>query len=234
MTLDELIKKTQKAIGVTPDGDWGPRTTDRAREFDLVEIRVAKRKEILEPVKPATGMPPWLAWARKLRGKRETDQSLIALLVPTWAKLGLPGYKKLAGRAYAWCGVLVASGLIAAGVSYQKNGAGARNWQKYDVEINWRKDGIPRGAIVPINHNGKCDSSDNNHVAYSDGDCAPGDLKDGAINLTGGNQSDKVSTVAFSVKEICGARWPAGYPMPKLPITKSDGCKGKAGGGSTR
>lgn len=238
MTLDELLKRTQSALGVKPDGDWGPQTRQAAEEHELVGVSV--RRKVNAPVDtpksaPAGKGPKWYRWAKALAGKRETDASLIALLVPTWAKLGLPGYKKLAGRAFAWCGVAVASALIATGYSYQKNGAAARNWAKFGQEIDWRKDGIPRGAILHINGGSNCNTAADNHVTFADGDCAPGDLGKGAsVPGYGGNQADSFKRSMYPVADLCAVRWPSEEQLPP-PVKVSVDCAGKASTGeSTR
>ncbi len=237
MTLDELIKRAQSALGVKVDGDWGPASRKAADEHDLVGVSVRKKlkQAPIGKAEPASRGPKWYLWAKALAGKRETDESLIALLVPTWAKLGLPGYKKLAGKAFAWCGVAAASALIATGYSYQKNGAAARNWAKFGQEIDWRANGIPRGAIMHINGASNCNSASSNHVTFADGDCAASDLGKGAsVPGYGGNQADSFKRSMYPVADLCAVRWPSEEQLPP-PVKASVDCAGKASSGeSTR
>lgn len=180
--------------------------------------------------------PEWMKKAAEQKGKSEHDPNFSKEMSKNWKLVGLSGYKTIKGSAYAWCGLFVASCLAAAGISYQKNGAGARNWKAYGQEINWKMDGIPQGAIIHINHAHDCSSGKSNHVAFANGDCAPADLnKPGAvIDLIGGNQGDKVKVSTFSVKEICEVRWPKEKALPGR-IMKSINCAyGKTGSESTR
>ena len=178
---------------------------------------------------------PWLDKAKENEGKKETDSSFNRWLSGFWRIVGLPHYKTIIGSSFAWCGLFVAASLYNVNMPWQKNGAGAKNWAKYGQEIEWRKVGIPRGAILHINHKGDCKSGSNNHVGFSDGDCAAADLlkKGATINIYGGNQSNTAKVSAFGAYEICEARWPDGVPLPE-PVVKSVGCSGKPGGESTR
>lgn len=234
MLLRELVKKVQRALNAAGEhppfdetGEFGPRTTAALENYD-VEI-VLKKKEVVPMPTPKTPAP-WLDEAKKSEGKKESDSKFGAWLAGFWKYVGLPQFTSIVGSARAWCGLFVATALISVGVHYQKDGAGAKNWDKFGVAIDWKKDGIPRGAIVRINHGANCSSGSGNHVAFSDGDCAPADLKSGSIRLFGGNQSDQANVTAFPVAHICSVRWPQA-PAPE-PITKSFGCKAAGSGGS--
>ncbi len=108
--------------------------------------------------------------------------------------------------------------------------AGARNWAKYGVEVEYKKNGAPKGAVVHLNHAHNCSSGSNNHVAFLDGDCTAADLTraGGTVPLYGGNQSNQVKRSVFSNLEICEIRWPSELPLPG-PVTKSIDCGGKSG-----
>jgi hypothetical protein len=236
MTLKDLIKKFQTAIGATADGEYGPVTTAKADEFD-VEIIVKKRPKSEEPAAalPTGSGPIWLDEAKKHKGKKESDSAFNRYLSGFWKIVGLPHYKTIIGSSFAWCGLFVAAMLYEVDLPFQKNGAGAKNWAKYGQEIDWKKDGIPRGAILHINHN-QCGSGSGNHVAFANGDCASADLqKSGAtIDLFGGNQNNTAKVSTYSVREICAVRWP---PEKELPgkIARSVNCSGnKASGEPTR
>jgi hypothetical protein len=125
----------------------------------------------------------------------------------------------------------------------------ARDNAKFGVGIDWKVNGIPRGAVIRINHNFDCSSGSNNHVGFADADCAPQDiiemvkdsngvwkptspakLKAGAtIPIFGGNQGNMVKRSIYSVKEICEVRWPSEVEKPGL-ITKSVNCQAESTG----
>lgn len=175
--------------------------------------------------------PPWYLYAIKFKGRREEESAFNKEMSSKWYLVGLPHFKTIIGSSYAWCGLFVAVALAGVGVDYQKNGAGAKNWAQYGVEINWKQDGIPQGAIVQINHE-RCGSSSSNHVALASGDCTAADLlkKDATIDLYGGNQSNTAKVSTYSVKEICAVRWPKDvkdFPKPG-PVRMSDNCTSKS------
>ena len=178
----------------------------------------------------------WKKKGEELKGHSEGESWLQRILVPMWRVVGLPGFKTLVGSSFAWCGLFVAWTLYSTGHPIVGGAAGARNWGRYGQEISWRRDGIPEGAVIHVNHSGDCRSGKNNHVGLSQGDCAPADLaKDGAVvPIFGGNQSNQVKVSSFSVREICEVRWPPDVPLPP-PVTVSRGCAGKpAANESTR
>jgi len=195
--------------------------------------------------------PPWYLFALKFKGKNENDPQFNKEMSAQWKLFGM-NLGTIAKSWAAWCGLAMAVALAGVGADYQKNGALARNWAAYDIEINWQQDGIPQGAIVQINHV-KCGSESSNHVAQANGDCAAADLvemkkvtkkdKDGKpydvyvpqvrananIDLYGGNQGNTWKVSTYSAKEICAVRWPKNvkdFPKP-APILKSLNCSSK-------
>lgn len=185
--------------------------------------------------------PIWFRKAKEFSGKKESDSAFNRFMSGFWRLVGLGGYTSISGAARAWCGLFVAVSLSLGGYSYIKNGAGAKNWAKYGVAIDYKKQGIPRGAIMHIDHDCDC-KGDSNHVGFANGDCTADDVKPGkTIDIFGGNQSNTVKVSTFKTCEICEVRWPdkdkdgKPVPLPVLPIVKSDGCtSGKSSGGSTR
>lgn len=178
---------------------------------------------------------PWYVFAKSNEGKVETDPGFNKAMSAKWKIFGL-NLGTISQKWAAWCGLACGVSLVAVGITYQKDGATAKNWDRYGVAINWKTDGIPQGAIVRINHKYNCASEASNHVSMADGDCAAADLlKKGAlINLYGGNQGNAWKVSTYSVKEICSVRWPADYEKPPK-ITKSVNCSGKkTSGESTR
>lgn len=182
-----------------------------------------------DPTGPINGEhkvdPPWYSAAKKYEGKKETDSSFSSFMVPFWQKLfGMKGVGTIATNWAAWCGLAMAVALWLAGLPWQKDGELAMNWDKYGVAIEWHKNGIPKGAILRLNHGGDCESGSGNHVTQANGDCAPEDLGPGSfIDGFGGNQSNTWKVSTYSVKEICSVRWPKEYPFPSK-VTKSINC----------
>lgn len=243
MTEKDLVKNLQgmmNALGekLTVDGVLGPKT---AAALDKYEMTVVLKKK--EPAPPPTPKPeeerkspPWYLFALRFKGKKETDADFAAYMVPQWSLVGLK-LKTIATSWSAWCGLAMAVALSGVGIDHARNGALARNWAKYGVEIDWKKDGIPQGAIIHINHT-QCGSSSGNHVAQANGDCTAEDLlKTGAtIDLYGGNQGNTWKVSTYQAKSICAVRWPKDvkdYPKPG-PVLKSVKCTSKGASDTTR
>lgn len=207
-----------------------PKAKQPEKPIDTVEALpevVAEKPDKPKEVDDGFAMPqvPWNKKAKEQSGKTEKDKGLTLLLGPLWMKLYGINYKDLVGSSHAWCGLAMGACLMWGGMKWQPGGASAKAWGKYGVAIDWKTNGIPRGAIIHINHGFDCNSSKYNHVAQADGDCTSSDLlKAGAkINLYGGNQSDTWKVSTFAVKEICEVRWPADYEFPPK-ILKSVKC----------
>lgn len=172
--------------------------------------------------------------SKKYEGKKETDPTFNKWLSGFWAIVGLRNYKTIIGTTFAWCGLFIAAMNSEVGQEWIANGAGAKNWAKYGQEIKWKENGIPRGAVVHLDHDCDC-KGDSNHVGFADGDCTAEDLKKpGAkVNIFGGNQSNAVNTRSFPVCEICAVRWPKEIELPGK-ILKSVNCSGSSTRESTR
>lgn len=229
------LQAFQKSMGLPGTGVI---PADGGKTFLLLDLELRA-----EPEESVTTIPPWLAEAKKHEGKKETDSAFSAFMTKFWAKVGLPGYKGIAGSARAWCALFIVMALSGAGFSYlSKGGAGAANQGKnYGQVVDWKKNGIPRGAIVHVN-SVKCGSGSNNHVTFADGDCAAGDIVDSAGRVVasstfpgfGGNQGNQAKTSWYRVSTVCNVKWPPEVPLPPR-VEKSNGCNGKpASGESTR
>lgn len=237
MIFSELIKKLQSAMNakgskLTVDGDPGPVTRKELEKYS-VELSVKKIEPIPGP--PAGDSDAfWMNEVEKHKGKKESDSVWNKYLSGFWKIVGLPGYKTIVGTSFAWCGLFVAMVMSNSGLKWDPRGAGAKNWADFGTKIEWQVDGIPRGAILHIDHDKDCKGG-GNHVAFANGDCAPEDLKKtDTIDLLGGNQSNQVKVSTFSVGEICAVRWPAEAEKP-AKVLKSVNCTSKkAGGESTR
>lgn len=178
--------------------------------------------------------PPWYDFAKRFSGKNEADPEFNKEMSKKWSLFGM-NLGTISKNWAAWCGLAMAVALSGVGLKYAKNGSLARNWAKFGVEIDWKNNGIPRGAIVQLNHS-KCGSSSGNHVTQADGDCAPQDLlkKGATFNGYGGNQGNRWKVSTYPVWQICAVRWPSDFPMPGK-ILKSEKCtSGSSTGDSTR
>lgn len=259
MKLKDLIKKLQSGLNemgekLTVDGEWGPKSETALTRYD-VEFVLSRKIVRLEPPAEKAPVPtdrpvnPAYIEAKKYDGQNEKKKTWVAWLSKFWPKAGL-NYKTIIGSSFAWCGLFALAMNSEVGQKAITGAAGARNWAKYGVEVEWRENGIPRGAILHINGGGNCSSGKLNHVTFADGDCRAQDLiemvkgsdgtykaivKSGAtVPGFGGNQGDSVKRSIYPVRNLCAVRWPAEIPLPP-PVTKSINCKTEnATGDSTR
>lgn len=236
MDKKTLIRGLQQALNgagenLVVDGDLGPKT-----EAAMAKYKISVSFE-LEKRDPAAAPPinPAYVEAKKYAGKSEYDKSWSDWLSKFWGKVGLPGWKTIVGTSAAWCGLFVAAMNLETGQKIISGAAGARNWAKYGVEVDWKKNGIPRGAVIHINHASNCSSGSGNHVMFADGDCSAADMaKPGAtVPGFGGNQADQVKRSNFPANDICEVRWPSEIPLPG-PVSESSNCAGKPDKDSTR
>lgn len=233
----------QKAKGLTGTGVI---PEDGGETFRHLCIEIEKATETPGvPAKPSEN--GWGREMEKMEGKKESDSAFSKYLSGFWKYVGL-SFTTIVGSSRAWCGLIIAVVLILSGYGYQKNGAGAKNWDVYGQAVHWQENGIPKDAIVRINHNGDCGAGSGNHVTLMAGDCKASDViemvknskgvyvakaKAGAtIPGRGGNQGNQVKVSWYPVKNICAVRWPLkkadGTPVAlPPPVQKSNGCNGK-------
>lgn len=199
-----------------------------------LNLIIKQADEKRTPALPVQPVNPAYVEAKKYAGKGEHDKAFVAWLSKYWPKVGLPGYKTIIGTAFAWCGLFFAAMHTDVGLSVVKGAAGAKNWRNAGIIIDWKKDGIPQGAEVQIDHDGDCKGG-GNHITWADGACAPADLlKPGAkFPGYGGNQANMVKRSMYGVREICSVVWPHELQKPG-PVTKSIDCAGTGGKESTR
>lgn len=234
------------AIGkyrLTVDGDFGDLTLKSSSDFQkkhgltgtgkpgnatlgLLGLKVVKENII-------TQATSWGSILRKYEGKHESDKAFQEYMDSYWAKSGLPNFKGLVGSARAWCGVFVFMGLTVAGYQTPVNSFRAKSWDGYGHAIDFKKDGIPKDAIIRVNSKGDCKSASNNHVTTANGYCAAATLnKAGAtIGAFGGNQSDKAKVSIYKVSTVCYVGWPnktaVGTPVEKpAKVLKDNNCTG--------
>lgn len=223
------IELNKYGEGLVVNGELDTKTKTAIEKYDI-EVK-ATRKTVEKKTIPVVNNPqsvnPAYVQAKKHTGKTEYDSAFNKYLSGFWAMVGLPSYKTIIGTTFAWCGLFIAAMNSETGLKIVGGAAGAVSWAKYGQEIDFKKDGIPRGAVLRINNNGDCSSGwAGNHVTFADGDCTVEDLK--ATNATvpgfGGNQADSVKRSNYPVKNVCNARWPAEIQKPG-PITKSFNCQ---------
>lgn len=196
------VKAFQKSKGLSSDGEIGDKTWPELEK---------------EPVKSKDHME----FFETHKGKTEHQSVFNKFMSTFWPKSYNP--KTIAGSAAAWCGVFAFAALSTYGYqNLPKNYIAAIGWDGYGYEVNWKEDGIARGAAVRLNSSGNCKSSSGNHITFANGYCTAKDLtKAGAtIGGAGGNQGDSVKISIYKVKNICYVGWPKekGKP-PKVPTS---------------
>jgi len=239
VTYKEFIKKLQAELnklgeGIAVDGVYGPKTSAALDKYEFDVL--VKRREPKTPPIPTLGRSenPAYVEAKKYDGKKESDNVFGGWLSTFWAGVGLKNYKTIIGTTFAWCGLFIFAMNTEVGQKAISGAAGAKNWAKYGVEINWKQDGIPKGAVMHINAN--CGSGSGNHVTFADGDCSAADLLNPGATVPGfgGNQGNMVKRSNYAASSVCAVRWPSEIPKPD-PITKSVNCsKGNLTGESTK
>lgn len=226
---DAAVRQFQRHYNLMDDGIVGPLTQHK---IDLA-LSEPNDDEPNSPLVPPSN--PAYEEAKKYAGKSESDSAFNRWLSTFWPKVGLPNYKTITGKAFAWCGLFIAGMMTMAGLKgIPKGAAGARNWATYGVAIDWKKNGIPRGAIVQIDHDSSC-SGNNNHVTFADGDCTASELANPGALFPGfgGNQGNMVKRTMFPVNDICAVRWPADIQLPG-PVSASVNCAGMGTSESTQ
>lgn len=239
---------TESGFKCTPDDDFGNKTQAALEAFQQMHDYPVKGLVTLETMrdlglelieKPAKkSFAPWLDAVKPFNGRGESDSAFVKYMSGMWKTVLGRSLGTIVGSTYAWCGLGVALGLFLSGYTdgLNKSLSLARNYAGFGVAIQYKVQGIPRGAIIHINHNADCKANKSNHVTYSDCDYEPADVvKYGAtFNGYGGNQNNKYQTSSFPMKDICEVRWPAKAPLPPLPIVKTDCTAPAAGAGTTR
>lgn len=222
----DAVSRIQKANDLPGSGVIGPKT------LEILSLRVAVDDS--KPITiPNSQTPPWVLEASKHLGKVETDPKFQEYMNPYWAKSGLPSFKGLVGASLAWCGLFGFMILYNTNYVTPKNSFRAKAWDGFGHAINWKTDGIPRGAFVRINSSGNCSAGSGNHITTANGYCTASDLtKSGAtFGGLGGNQQNKVKVSIYKVSTICAVRWPSelqnGMKIVKPgPVKVSNNCTG--------
>jgi hypothetical protein len=233
----DAIVNFQYHHGLTADGSPGPVT--RKKMMEVNNPPAVKPPTTPTPARDPKGPAHYQA-AKKYAGRVETDKAFQKEITPFWDKLGLKGVRTIVGSSVAWCGLFIFFVLWQAGFNGTTAGALAKNWGKWGQEIQWQTQGIPRGAIVHLNHKFDCKASSSNHVGLADGDCAANDIvqmekvngkwvmkKGATVPIFGGNQNNQVKRTVYDAREICEVRYPIELPLPPK-ITKSIDCNSGA------
>ena len=215
MTSKELIQKLQLAIGVTPDGVFGPVTEAMTLKFDI-DVLATEKEAVVNPGQP--GLPVsvgnyfgaiWIGSYLDFLGLEESSPKLNAALVPEWAKENLPHFKTLAGNDHPWCSVLVNASFRKVGIK-PTNNAMASSWRTWG-----RKGEYWFGSVLGLRH-----ASGGGHVTFF---LYWVDKAKGLAACYGGNQSNHLSVVIYNLsgnahgheEVVNGPRWPEGQPDGK-------------------
>lgn len=205
----------------------------KARINYLVSLWLGDKSE----VRTESTNPPWYDEAKKYESKNENDPDFNKLMSSKWSLFGM-NLGTIAKSWAAWCGLAGAVVLVSVGLNYPKDGATAKNWDKFDaITINYKVDGAPKGAFARLNHYGDCNREDGNHLTQFNGDCSAEDLKKSGAPFDGygGNQGNAWKLSTYKVTEICRVLWPKDAKEKPRKITKSINCvSGKSGSESTR
>lgn len=228
----------QRSIGSAGSGIPGPVT------LEALGLKVEEKDKPARVPNTKVPVNPAYVQAKKYAGKKETDKEFNKKMSGFWKKAGL-SLTTIIGSGAAWCGLFIFVMNTEVGQKSVKYSPLARNWGAYEQKVDWKRDGIPQGAVVHINNGGNCSSSSNNHVTFADGSCTPEYLakKGAVVPGFGGNQGDMVKRSEYAVTKVCNVRWPAEImvdgELVKVPlppkVTKNVSCgSGSDQGESTR
>lgn len=192
------------------------------KKADIPKEEEGKSTASNDTLNPGNMNTPWGDAAKKMEGSKETDPKVQAIMVPLWKKIYNRSLSSIV--AFAWCGLGMGAAFFWSGLPVQPKGEMAANWSLYGVAVDYKVMGVPKTAIVRLNHNGDCSlKSSGNHVTTANGSCAPQDFmeksikKDGSveyvlkknatIDLYGANQGNEWKVTTYKMSEICDVRW---------------------------
>lgn len=178
--MDSELVAIQKAVGVTADGVWGPKTSHA----------VALALGIVPVVVPLALDAPWFEIARLQLGVRETPGAANSSAVSAYFKAAIGAVQ---ADSVPWCAAFVGAMLAQAG--YKPSGSlMARSYLEWGTKLT----GPRRGAVVVF----KRGAPPSGHVAFVD------EVIGARIRCIGGNQSDAVTEALFAKSSVLGYRWP--------------------------
>ncbi len=196
----KALKAFQKANGLSSNGVI---PADGGKTFEILGLQFSPPQENEIKTRPVSAEnyfgAPWIGVNIDFLGKDETDAELNSRYVPEWAKCGLPGYKTLAGRKYAWCSIFANANLRAVGIE-GTNSAGAASWSKWG-----RKCDFFFGSVLDIKH-----KAGGRHVGFF---LFWLDEKKKIAAVLGGNQNNKFAISRYNLEGsddvlVTGPRWP--------------------------
>lgn len=205
MSLVEIIKELQTELnrggaGLVVDGIFGAKT-DAALVAASSRSPAPSGSTATTPTPAPRGPAPWRDWFLSRLGWTEFDHD--AELSKGWPLVKLPQFHTVIGILHAWCGMSLATALHACGYKIPAGAAGAQNWDGYGESIDWKKNGIPRGAVVRIRHH-----TGGAHVSTADRDHAPGEQ---VAQLLGGNQGNGIRVSVFNVSGVANGHDEVAY-----------------------
>lgn len=147
------------------------------------------------PVEEKKSETPWLDWFIDRLGW--TEYTHDKELSKGWAlSKYCKNYKTVIGKEHSWCGISGAMAMQSCGYKYPLQCETAFEWIKYGTPIDWKKDGIPRGAIIVLKES---------HLCFCFEDHKPGPQP---IKRIGGNQNSSVNVKDCYESDIYAVRWP--------------------------
>ena len=190
--MNDYVKQWQASIGVTADGDFGPRTL--AASLDHLD----------GPSPIATNDPPWVTEMKAVYGWHETrdNAKLRAWLKSDNKTLGDP-------KALPWCGDAVETAIKRALPNEPFVGAlganpyYARNWAMLGRE------GRGYGAVGVFSR-----GTEFGHVGFLVGE------DDACYHVLGGNQGDAVNVTRIAKGRMIASRWPETYPVGSAALPR--------------
>lgn len=150
---------------------------------------------IAKPVE--TSDTPWLDWFKARIGWTEFTHDKE--LSKGWKLTKhCKNFTTVIGKIHSWCGMSLATALNSCGYKYPPQCETAFHWKEYGTPIDWKRVGIPKGAIIVFDHS---------HVALSFRDHKPGEQ---VAECLGGNQSNAIRVTKYDINDnpISAVRWP--------------------------
>ena len=211
------LQEALTALGYGPgpiDGVMGRQTISAIRAFqadkDLEVDGIAGPKTWaalagaapkMEPVAPASVLPPWYLEAQRWLGLKEIAGKASEPIIVSWGRRIADWYTN---DDIAWCGAFV-NGQLAATLPDEvlpSNALWARGWNAFGQKLN-----EPALGAIAVFWRGKKNGA-SGHVGFYAGEDG------GAYRVLGGNQSNSVSYTRIAKSRLLGFRWPKTYPLP--------------------
>jgi uncharacterized protein (TIGR02594 family) len=221
-TLD--VQRRLKALGYypeTPDGDYGPVTTDAVARFQArANVHLPSGAPLAFPgtmgsstvaalfapdAIRAPAKPPWIIEAETMLGVHESRN--YNRLVQWLRSAG----KFIDPKRFAWCGDTVETAILRAlprepiSAVLRENPFGARNWLTFGQDVG------PRYGAVVVFWRGSLRGW-LGHVGFVVGRSADGRY----VYVLGGNQKDAINIMRLDTERVLGYRVPTTYDVALL------------------